>query len=129
MFEIKFPKLDMLEAGLVITIVGVVANEKSSRNYHQIGWAERGTVFDPLAQDPPRSVSIAMRGSGAVLNTPTDQRLFLSDRASGTKFKTGKKGFQGQGATWLAPQFQSVIGSLIQWDDLIWKKRRHYSPV
>ena len=64
------------------TIVGVVANEKSSRNYHQIGWAERGTVFDPLAQDPPRSVSIAMRGSGGDLGraiTSIDASVAIGD--------------------------------------------------
>jgi len=43
-------------------IVGVVSDEKSSRNYHQIGWMERGNVFEPLAQDPPRAVYIAARG-------------------------------------------------------------------
>jgi putative ABC transport system permease protein len=42
------------------TIVGVTANEKSSTDYHQIGWAERGIVFKPLAQDPPRSVSVVV---------------------------------------------------------------------
>jgi putative ABC transport system permease protein len=46
-------------------IVGVVSDEKSSRNYHQIGWIERGNVFEPLAQDPPRAVLIAARGPRA----------------------------------------------------------------
>ncbi|MBV8864384.1 MAG: ABC transporter permease, partial [Acidobacteriaceae bacterium] len=35
------------------TIVGIVGTEKSARNYHQVGWAERATVYKPLAQDPP----------------------------------------------------------------------------
>ncbi len=47
------------------TIIGIVGTEKSSRNYHQVGWAERGTVYKPLAQDPPTSVLIATRGAGA----------------------------------------------------------------
>jgi len=49
------------------TIVGVTADEKSSRNYRQIGWVERGNVFKPLAQDPPRSVSVVVRPAGAAL--------------------------------------------------------------
>jgi hypothetical protein len=49
------------------TVVGVVANEKRSTNYHQIGCVERGLVLKPLAQDVPRSASIAMRGTGADL--------------------------------------------------------------
>jgi predicted permease len=48
-------------------IVGVTADEKSSRNYRQIGWVERGNVFKPLAQDPPRSVSVVVRATGAGL--------------------------------------------------------------
>jgi predicted permease len=43
-------------------VVGVVSDEKSSRNYHQIGWMERGNVFEPLAQNPPRAAFIASRG-------------------------------------------------------------------
>ena len=49
------------------TIVGVTADEKSSRDYHQIGWVERGNVFKPVAQDPPRSVSVVVRAAGADL--------------------------------------------------------------
>jgi predicted permease len=45
------------------TIVGVVSNEKNSRNYRQIGWIEQGNVFLPLTQNPPRSFYIATRGS------------------------------------------------------------------
>ncbi len=48
-------------------IVGVAADEKSSTNYRQIGWVERGNVFEPLAQDPPRSVSVVLRAAGADL--------------------------------------------------------------
>jgi ABC-type antimicrobial peptide transport system permease subunit len=47
--------------------VGVVADEKSSKNFRQIGWAEQGNVFKPLAQDPPRSVSVVVRAAGADL--------------------------------------------------------------
>jgi putative ABC transport system permease protein len=43
-------------------VVGVVSDEKISRNYRQIGWTEHGAVFEPLAQDPPRRVSIVVRG-------------------------------------------------------------------
>jgi putative ABC transport system permease protein len=48
-------------------IVGVVADEKTSSSYHQIGWIERPEVFEPLSQDPPPSVSVALRGSEAEL--------------------------------------------------------------
>jgi predicted permease len=58
---------DLGESNPWRTIVGVVADEKSSRNYHQIGWAERGNAFKPLAQDPPRSASVVVRGPGADL--------------------------------------------------------------
>jgi hypothetical protein len=34
---------------------------KSPRNFRQIGWAEQGNVFKPLAQDPSRSVSVVVR--------------------------------------------------------------------
>jgi putative ABC transport system permease protein len=49
------------------TIIGVVANEKGSRNYHQIGWIERAQVLKPLSQDPPGSVSLVVHGSGSDL--------------------------------------------------------------
>lgn len=74
-------------------------------------------------------LATAMRGSGAVLNTPTNQRPFLFRSSLRYKVQDRKKGFWGTGTTWLAPHFQSVIGPLIQWDDLVWKKRRYYSPV
>jgi predicted permease len=64
------------------TIVGVVADEKSSRNYHQIGWIERPTVFKPLAQDPPRSVSVVARAAGADLQhriVNLDERVAIGD--------------------------------------------------
>jgi predicted permease len=64
------------------TIVGVVSNDKRSTNYHQIGWVERGAVLKPLAQDPPRSVSIAMRGMGADLQravTGVDSAVAVGD--------------------------------------------------
>jgi putative ABC transport system permease protein len=49
------------------TIIGVVANEKGSRNYHQIGWIERAQVFKPVSQDPPGSVSLVVHGPGSDL--------------------------------------------------------------
>ena len=49
------------------SIIGVTADEKSSRDYHQIGWVERGNVFKPLAQDPPRSVLLVVRPAGSDL--------------------------------------------------------------
>jgi predicted permease len=51
------------------TIIGIVANEKSSRNYHQIGWIDRAQVLKPLSQSPPNSATIAIRGSGAALES------------------------------------------------------------
>ncbi len=63
------------------TIVGVVADEKSSRNF-QIGWVERGNVFKPLAQDPPRSVSVVARAAGADLQhriANIDDRVAIGD--------------------------------------------------
>ncbi len=45
------------------TIVGVVADEKTASSYHQIGWVTRPEVFEPLSQDPPRAVSVALRGT------------------------------------------------------------------
>jgi len=47
------------------TIVGVVGTEKSSRNYHEVGWTERGFVYEPLAQNPPESVLVATRGASS----------------------------------------------------------------
>src|SRR5262249_48741172 len=47
------------------TIVGVAAADKRPSNYGAMGWVERPTVFKPIAQDPPGSVSIALRGSAA----------------------------------------------------------------
>jgi putative ABC transport system permease protein len=64
------------------TIVGVTADEKSTRNYHQIGWVERGNVFKPLAQDPPRSVSVVVRATGADLQhriANMDDRVAVGD--------------------------------------------------
>lgn len=49
------------------TVIGIVANEKSSRNYHQIGWAERAEVLKPLSQSPPFTTEVAIRGSGVAL--------------------------------------------------------------
>jgi putative ABC transport system permease protein len=48
-------------------IVGVVADEKRAGGFDRVGWAEMPMVLKPLAQDPPRSVSIVARGSGADL--------------------------------------------------------------
>ena len=64
------------------TIVGVVADEKSSRNFHQIGWAERGNVYKPLAQDPPASASVVVRAAGADLQhriANIDDRVAIGD--------------------------------------------------
>jgi putative ABC transport system permease protein len=64
------------------TIVGVTADEKSSRNYRQIGWVELGNVFKPLAQDPPRSVSVVVRAAGADLQhriANIDDRVAIGD--------------------------------------------------
>jgi putative ABC transport system permease protein len=64
------------------TIVGVTADEKSSRNFRQIGWVERGNVFKPLAQDPPRSVSVVVRAAGADLRhriASIDDRVAIGD--------------------------------------------------
>jgi predicted permease len=64
------------------TVVAVVADEKSSRNFRQIGWAEQGNVFKPLAQDPPRSVSVVVRGVGADLQhliAKIDDRVAIGD--------------------------------------------------
>lgn len=42
--------------------------------------------------------------------------VVFSDRTSGTKFETGKMGFQEQVARWLASHFQSVISPLsVRW--------------
>jgi putative ABC transport system permease protein len=51
------------------TIIGIVADEKSSSNYHQIGWIDRAQVLKPVSQSSPNSVTIAIRGSGATLQT------------------------------------------------------------
>jgi predicted permease len=63
------------------TIVGVVANDKRSTAYHQVGWVERGAVLKPLEQDPPRSVSIAVRGGFDLPRalTSIDQSVAISD--------------------------------------------------
>jgi putative ABC transport system permease protein len=64
------------------TIIGLVANEKTSRNYHQIGWIERAQVLRPLSQQTPRSVSIALRGSGVDLRRAIrdiDDRVAIGD--------------------------------------------------
>jgi putative ABC transport system permease protein len=64
------------------TIVGVVANEKTSRNYHQIGWIERAQVLKPLSQAPPDSASIVVRGPGADLEraiTDIDNSVAIGD--------------------------------------------------
>ena len=49
------------------TIVGVVRDEKTASSYHQIGWVTRPEVFEPLSQNPPRAVSIALRGTDTQL--------------------------------------------------------------
>lgn len=54
------------------TIVGVVASEKRATNYHQIGWVERSGALKPLAQDPVRAVSIAVRGTAVDLRRVID---------------------------------------------------------
>src|SRR5262249_23515991 len=48
-------------------MVGVVAEEKGAGGFDQVGGAEMPMVLRPLAQDPPRSVSIIARVSGAGL--------------------------------------------------------------
>jgi predicted permease len=48
-------------------IVGVVADEKRAGGFDRVGWAEMPMVLKPLAQNPPRSASIVVRGSGADL--------------------------------------------------------------
>jgi ABC-type antimicrobial peptide transport system permease subunit len=64
------------------TIVGVVADEKSSRNFRRIGWAEQANVFKPLAQDPPRSVSVVVRAASVDLQhriANIDDRVAIGD--------------------------------------------------
>jgi putative ABC transport system permease protein len=48
-------------------IVGVVADEKRAGGFDRVGWAEIPMALKPLAQNPPRSASIIVRGSGADL--------------------------------------------------------------
>jgi predicted permease len=48
-------------------IVGVVADQKTSSSYHQIGWVERPEAFEPLTQAPPLSVRVALRGTPSAL--------------------------------------------------------------
>lgn len=85
------------------TIVGVVANEKTSRNYHQIGWIERAQVLEPLAQQSPPSVSIAFRGSGLDLRraiTEIDDGVAIGDMET----------MQGRLGRFLAyPRFRAIL--------------------
>jgi putative ABC transport system permease protein len=48
-------------------IVGIVADEKRAGGFDRVGWSEMPMAFQPLAQNPERSASIAARGSGAGL--------------------------------------------------------------
>jgi len=85
------------------TIIGIVGIEKSSRNYHQVGWAERGTVYKPLAQDPPTSVLIATRGVGA--NVPRAVSIIDSSVASGDSETMQAR--LGQGLAY--PRFRALL--------------------
>lgn len=42
-------------------IVGVVAGQKRTIVYQEMGWIDAPSIFRALAQDPPRSVSVAVR--------------------------------------------------------------------
>lgn len=85
------------------TIVGVVANEKTSRNYHQIGWIERAQVLIPLSQDPANSVSFVVRGSGSEL------RRALSDVDGGAAIGDIES-MQGRLGKFVAyPQFRATL--------------------
>ena len=64
------------------TIVGIVGNEKTSRNYHQIGWVERPQIMQSLSQFPPSSMTIAIRGSAHELASgirQIDGRVAIGD--------------------------------------------------
>jgi predicted permease len=49
-------------------VVGMAADEKRGGGFDHAGWAEMPIAFVPVAQDPPRSTSIVVRGSGAELS-------------------------------------------------------------
>ena len=49
------------------TIVGVVASQKHWSLFQEMSWIEAPTVFSPLAQDPPVSVSLAIRSAKAAV--------------------------------------------------------------
>jgi putative ABC transport system permease protein len=49
------------------TIVGVVASQKHWSLFQEMSWIEAPTVFSPLAQDPPVSVSLAIRSANAAV--------------------------------------------------------------
>ncbi len=77
-----FPRVDPIGQMLAVgtpaadnpwrRVVGVVADEKTSSSYHEIGWVERDEVFTPLAQDPPLSAVIAFPGSTTALRRALD---------------------------------------------------------
>jgi hypothetical protein len=48
-------------------IVGVAEDEKRAGGFDRVGWTATPMVFEPIAQNPPRSVSMIVRGSGADL--------------------------------------------------------------
>ncbi|MGC4051729.1 MAG: ADOP family duplicated permease [Paludibaculum sp.] len=58
---------DPTEANPWRTIVGVVADEKRAGGFDRVGWAAMPMALKPLAQDPPRTASIVLRGAGADL--------------------------------------------------------------
>ncbi len=64
------------------TVIGIVGNQKTSRNYHQIGWVARPQVMQFLFQYPQSSVTIAIRGSAHDLGSgikQTDGRVVIGN--------------------------------------------------
>jgi hypothetical protein len=54
-----------LSAIIVLTLALGIGANTAVFSIVEIGWVERGLVMKPLAQDVPRSASIAMRETGA----------------------------------------------------------------
>ena len=92
-----------------LTIVGVVADVKTTTVFEEMGYAEQPALYRPLAQSPPPSLSlmIAVSGSPAALVRDVQQRLSALDTNLVLSSIDGLRAEQA--AALSQPRFRSVL--------------------
>jgi putative ABC transport system permease protein len=92
-----------------LTIVGVVANVKTTTVFQKMGYVEQPALYRPLAQSPPASpaLMIAFSGSPMALAADVQHRLSALDANLVLSNIDGLRA--GQAAALSQPRFRSVL--------------------